>query len=149
MKNKKKNPLKPLEKKLWKCVSDFIRKRDGINNTTSGYCCTCGDYCEGSKSHAGHYLPSRSCKLLSRYHPDNIHLQCFKCNVPTNRSYGEKVKVLYAKFMYSLLGTKKVNKLIDISTMDIKPTEEFYTKLTELYKCGNTKKIIDFIESFV
>lgn len=142
----KKPTIKAIEKKLWKACSDFIRNRDSLSQGVSGYCISCDEFCEGKKAHAGHFLPNKACGLITRYHPNNIHLQCVKCNVPMSRSQTEKVKVYYSAKMFKLYGAKKVNELIKLSEIKIKPTKEFYEELTKLYICADTKKILDFLK---
>lgn len=146
---KKKNKISYYEKKLWKSVSDFIRLRDsdGKSEKFSGVCISCGDYCEGKKAHAGHYFPSKACKLPTRYHPHNIHLQCMLCNMPRSRSVIEKVKCNYSLAMIDKYGIDYVKQLQSLSEKDVKPKKQHYLDLTELYKCGDTDKIIDYILS--
>lgn len=70
----KKN-LPKLKRKLWKLFSDYIKDRDG--NT----CFSCGrGGIEGSGWHAGHMFPSGDHAIV-RYHPKNVHSQCFHCNI--------------------------------------------------------------------
>ncbi len=84
---------------LWNWFSKYIRLRD------KGICFTCGRYAEGSGYHAGHFIPSSIGGLALRYHEDNVHGQCYNCNINLGGSqwaYGVK------------LGAKMVKKLMDL-----------------------------------
>jgi hypothetical protein len=70
-----KNPLPRARKAFWEKFRDYIKARDG--NT----CFSCGKAgLEGSGWHAGHMFPSGNNSIL-RYHPKNVHSQCFFCNL--------------------------------------------------------------------
>lgn len=70
----KKN-LPKLKRKLWNLFAAYVKDRDGDT------CFSCGrGGIEGSGRHAGHMFPSVSSSIL-RYHPKNVHSQCFNCNI--------------------------------------------------------------------
>lgn len=85
---------------LWTWFSKFIRLRD------KGICFTCGRYAEGSGYHAGHFIPSAVGGLALRYHEDNVHGQCYHCNINLG-GWGER----YAQVMEQKFGKVKVNQL--------------------------------------
>lgn len=148
-KTTKKVSLKSLEKKLWKACSDYIRNRDSFSQeVVRGTCISCGEMCEGKYAHAGHFLPSKACGLLTRYHPINIHLQCYKCNVPRSRSVIERVKVYYTLEMLRIYSYSDVSRLIELSEIKVNTSERFYRDLTDLYKCADTEKILDYLENY-
>lgn len=123
------------KKDLWKVVSPFIRSRD------KNVCITCNK----EAVHAGHFLPSGNCGALLRYHPQNIHGQCYFCNI----NLGGNGAVYYTK-MVAKYGQDTVNKLFTIKHQStIKADEYFYTSLIELYKKGNQEEIIKFLESYI
>lgn len=102
-KPKAKRPKKPKplgHRDLWPLVSKYIRARDG------GTCATCGRKCERSGYHAGHFIPSSVGGLALRYHPWNIHGQCYHCNINLG-GYGSE----YARFMEAKYGKATVNAL--------------------------------------
>lgn len=123
------------KKDLWKIVSPFIRNRDLKKCFT----------CPREAVHAGHFLPSGNCGALLRYHPRNIHGQCYFCNI----NLGGNGAVYYTK-MVNKYGQEYVNKLFDIKNQTtIKADEYFYLTLTDLYKQGNEEEIIKFLESYL
>lgn len=94
----KKQKLSSLKKKLWKVFSEYIRNRDKWT------CYTCGRKATGSGLHAGHFIPKSVGGLTLYFHEDNVHAQCYNCNINLSGNqyeYGqrlgeEKVKELYA-----------------------------------------------------
>lgn len=93
---KKKKTKAQLKKELWKVFSLYIKKRD--NNI----CFTCGRYAEGSGYHSGHFIPKSVGGLALYFNEENVHGQCYNCNINLGGNqyiYGEK------------LGKKLVNKL--------------------------------------
>lgn len=67
--------VKKLKVKLWKLCREIIIQRYG--NT----CFTCGNYCDGSNRHVGHFIPSSTCGALLRYDLRNLRIQCYRCNI--------------------------------------------------------------------
>jgi len=133
IKVKNKLNISKLKKDLWAVVSPFIRNRDKF------ICITCG------KSGTGHFLPSGNCGALLRYHPKNIHAQCYFDNI----NLGGNGAVYYTK-MVDKYGQDYVNKLFYIKNQStIKADTYFYLTLTDLYKQGNEEEIIKFLESYI
>lgn len=132
--------ISKLKKDLWKLVSLNIRKRDGIK------CITCSKLSRKKGSnHAGHFLPSGNCGTLLRYHPRNIHSQCYFCNV----NMGGNGAVYYTK-MVEKYGQEYVTKLFQIKNQTtIQADRYFYNSLIELYKQGNQEEIIKFLEGYL
>lgn len=131
--------ISKLKKDLWAVVSPFIRNRDNFR------CITCGKTGTGGQIHAGHFLPSGNCGALLRYHPKNIHAQCYFENI----NLGGNGAVYYTK-MVERYGQKYVNKLFQIKNQTtIKADEYFYQSLIDLYKQGNEEEIIKFLESYL
>jgi len=88
--------LKTAKNRLWKFVSEYIRKRDCLKTTGTeeyGLCYTCGKRIEFKEAHAGHFIPQGSCSEL-RYDERNIRLQCAGCN-----TYGYGQQGLFLKHM--------------------------------------------------
>lgn len=75
LRRQRKTSLAALKRKLWAEFSAYVKARDG------NVCISCGrGGLEGSNWHAGH-LFSAGAHSLIRYHPKNVHSQCFRCNV--------------------------------------------------------------------
>ena len=75
--------LKALDRKLWKLVSDYVRRRDcrrPISNGSGfcGDCITCGKIWYMEDMDAGHFI-SRNKKAV-RFDFKNINAQCRGCN---------------------------------------------------------------------
>lgn len=107
-----------LKKKLWTVFAAYIKKRD--NNI----CFTCGRKCEGSGAHAGHFIPKSTGGLALYFHEENVHCQCFNCNINLGGNqyiYGEK------------LGPDMVAALRSIRQRIFKPTEEWYRDMIKDY----------------
>jgi len=65
--------LSDLKGKAQRVFNKWIRNRDKKNG-----CISCGNL-SASSYEAGHYLAQGSTGAL-RYHPDNVHKQCYSCN---------------------------------------------------------------------
>ncbi len=92
--------------KLWKIVSQYIRKRD------KNICFTCGKRSDGQGMHAGHFIPSSVAGSNNYLNWDerNIHAQCYACNV--NRGgwgerYAEMMEHTYGKEVLAELRTRR------------------------------------------
>jgi hypothetical protein len=71
----KHRPLSHFEKRAERACNDYCRTRDEDDP-----CISCGTY-QSVAWQAGHYLSVGAHPTL-RYNPDNIHKQCYECNVP-------------------------------------------------------------------
>lgn len=69
--------LPALDRKLWKIVSECVRRRDAASNGICT-CVTCGRIDHWIHMQAGHFI-SRS-KKSTKFNPMNISAQCVKCN---------------------------------------------------------------------
>jgi len=136
--------LKKIKKELEKVSHTFIRVRDSKSKEfIGGYCFDCGVWAEGQQFQCGHFEPSGSCGALLRYHPHNMHGQAGGCNCKYQQ---EKVKINYTMAMIKKYGKKYVDKLRFMKNKSIKADILFYMKMLELYKEGNEKKIVKFLE---
>ena len=66
----KKKTVGSVKRKAWTAFSLWVRNRD------RGVCFTCG----GNGNQAGHYIP-RSLSSFLYFNEDNVHAQCFRCNI--------------------------------------------------------------------
>ena len=88
-----------LKRKLWVVFSKYIKERDNY------ICFTCGRFAEGAGMHSGHFISKSVGGMLLYFHEDNVHAQCYNCNINLSGNqyiYGQK------------LGEKKVKELYEI-----------------------------------
>ena len=69
--------LKKLQAKADKIFSEYIRRKDAIDDIAR--CCTCGELHNWKYLDCGHFLSRRY--LSTRYEETNCAPQCKKCNV--------------------------------------------------------------------
>jgi len=116
-KSKQKIPI--LKRKLWKVFSDYIKKRD------KNICFTCSRRCEGSGAHAGHFIPKSVGGLALYFDEDNVHTQCFNCNINLSGN----------QYIYGIkLGEEKVIMLNILKTAYTKWNAEVYLEKINHYK---------------
>lgn len=111
--------LASLKKKLWAVFSLYIRTRDKFT------CFTCGRKGSGSAIHAGHFIPRSSGGLGLYFHEDNVHAQCYHCNINLGGNqweYGQR------------LGEKKVKELFEIKRKITQWSEADYLEKIGHYK---------------
>lgn len=102
--------------------SDFVKQRDA--NT----CYTCGRIATGLGLHAGHFIPKSVGGLSLYFNEDNVHAQCYNCNINLGGNqyiYGQK------------LGEKKVKELYALKQLSVKWTEEDWEKKINHYTRKN------------
>jgi 5-methylcytosine-specific restriction endonuclease McrA len=117
---KKKTPGK-LKKDLWKVFSLFIRQRDNFT------CFTCGRKGEGGGMHAGHFISKAVGGLALYFHEENVHAQCYHCNINLGGNQYE-----YSK----RLGAEKSEELYRLKQTIVKdfPYDELIEKYSKLIK---------------
>src|SRR3990167_7148937 len=93
---------KPIEKRLDKAFSDFIRKRDTKGGW--GKCCSCGQIKSYDQLDAGHFINRKW--RATRWHEQNVHAQCISDN-----RFGEGDSAGYALFMLDKYGRERVEYL--------------------------------------
>lgn len=93
-----KTSISKLKKKLWTIFSLYIRQRDNYT------CFTCGRKGEGSGMHAGHFISKAIGGIDLYFDEDNVHAQCYNCNINLggcqyeySLRLGDKAKELYQK----------------------------------------------------
>ncbi len=107
--------------KLWKLVTEYVRKRDNYT------CITCARRSEGQGMHAGHFIPTGvvGSNNTLNWDPMNIHAQCFSCNV--NRGgWGER----YAEVMELKYGKDTVEEM-RARRFKVDPVKDWDTLLKE------------------
>jgi len=141
-------PIKLLKKDLEKISHDFVRARDSIKGEIKkGFCCSCGLLAEGPLFQAGHYRTSGANGALLRYHPQNMHGQCRDCNC--SRYNIENVKVEYAQFMYARYTSEELETMRQMKNYTINANRYFYTSMIDLYKAGDEREIVKFLNAYL
>lgn len=68
----------PVQKKVWKLTSDYVRIRDWMKYKK---CVSCSKSLQNwNDGDAAHYLAWTICNSLFKYEPDNLALSCKYCN---------------------------------------------------------------------
>lgn len=121
---KSKPTISQLKKKLWIVFSKYIRERDNYT------CFTCGRVGSGGGIHAGHFISKAVGGLALYFNEDNVHAQCYNCNVNLSGNqweYGKK------------LGEEKVNELYQLKKESWKWDIVEYEQKIQHYKelCEN------------
>jgi hypothetical protein len=88
------------KKKLWKYFSAYVRARDGYR------CFTCDRFATGAGMHAGHFITNSVGGLTLRYDEDNVHAQCYHCNINLSGNW-----VVYRERMVEKHGEEFVKNL--------------------------------------
>lgn len=107
------------KKEFWKTFAQYIKKRDNY------ICFSCGRKGEGSGMHAGHFIPKSVGGLTLYFNEDNVHAQCYNCNINLGGNQYE-----YGK----RLGDEKVEELKRLKMNIRKISNQEYSDLIEEYK---------------
>lgn len=75
---------KTLKNKLWKLVSEYVRRKDADPHTGVVACYTCGSMRHWTEGDAGHGIPGRKNMVL--FDLEVLRFQCKSCN----RNQGEQ-----------------------------------------------------------
>lgn len=108
------------KQKTQDAVNRFVRLRDCYLTTGGlefGVCCTCGAKVEFKSSQAGHFM--QGLHNSTRYLLENIHLQCYSCNIGRNANLYQ-----YTKFMYKTYGKGFVDSLERLDGKEKKFTKD-------------------------
>lgn len=116
--------LGQLKKDLWKVFSQYIRNRD------KGICFTCGRVAEGSGYHAGHFVPKSVGGLALYFHEDNVHGQCYNCNINLGGN----------QFIYGKKLGKKADELYKLKLSTEKWSIQDYKDKIDYYKRKNDER---------
>ena len=119
LKKKSKAKISTLKNKLWKVFSLYIRERDKYT------CFTCGRKGEGSGMQAGHFIPKSVGGIALYFNEDNVHAQCYNCNINLGGN-----QYIYGK----MLGDKAEELYRIKNTVIEKWDEEKYNQMIEYYK---------------
>ena len=115
--------LKGIKRKADLVFSQYIRK---LKADSSGrtICVTCGDIKPSKEHQNGHYFPRN--RLATRFHEDNCHPQCPRCNIFQGGNY-----TAYAAYMYKKYGTQKMEQMEALSRKMVKFTISDYQTMIE------------------
>ena len=120
----KRRKLSWYKKKLWEVFSAYIRARD------KGVCFTCGKSgLKGSGYHAGHCIPKGSGGLLLYFHEQNVHGQCFRCNINLGGN-----GAVYAQRIREVYGDEVMDEIYRLRGKVVKWTREDYIDLIAEYE---------------
>lgn len=102
----KKWSLAKWKREFWEVFAEYIKARD------KNICFTCGRKVYGSEAHAGHFQKASICGLILYFHEDNVHCQCYHCNINLDGNQYEYGKRLgeKAEWLISLLQESKKAK---------------------------------------
>lgn len=123
LRKKSKSKISTLKRKLWKAFSLYIRERDKYT------CFTCGRQAKGSGMHAGHFISKAIGGIALYFHEDNVHAQCYNCNINLGGNH-----YIYGKE----LGEERAEELYRIKNqVTEKWSEEDYLEKIEHYERKN------------
>ncbi len=128
MAKSKKSAKKRAKEKAWKEVSLFVRLEFADHNGMCT-CVTCGHvahYTQGM--HAGHFVPQAQGDA-ARFEIDNIHVQCFRCNINLGSNGAE-----YTPFMVNKYGQERVDEIRQLAGKVVKYSESDYNDMISKYK---------------
>ena len=123
---KKKLTLPKLKKKLDCIFSEYIRRRD--SDGEYGCCITCGKPINWKyEGNAGHFQDRA--KLSTRFHEQNVHLQCVSCN-----KYHGGRQYIYGHIIDDLYGEGTADMLEAMPKDGFKISRAEYAVLIAQYK---------------
>lgn len=135
----KKITITSVKKTLWEECRKFAKAKyvkDGGH-----FCFTCSKPIEKANCQLGHFIPSSVGGALLRYHPENLKLQCYYCNINLGGNGSEFYRRLVVES-----GQEYVDKLFRIKNKTVKADITFHLKLLSLYTMGDEKSIVQFLE---
>lgn len=124
--NKAKKEFKQSDRKFLlelaqKTVNTFIRMRDGK------YCISCGAKGDGRVYHAGHFKAQGGNSAL-RFDENNIHVQCYRCNVELSSNQSG-----YRPALIDKIGIEEVERLETTKNTKLWTVEELQ-EIIKIYK---------------
>lgn len=110
--------------RFWSVFSQYIRLRD------NGICFTCGLKKHWKNMQAGHMVPRASGGLSLYFHEQNVHCQCYRCNINLGGN-----GAVYAKNFIKKYGQEAFDTIMELKDRGYtKFTIDDYKRLTESYK---------------
>ena len=126
-KPRKEQKLSKVKERLWKLVSQYVRQgaADMHGNCT---CVTCGLVRPWKEMQAGHFI-ARAQGNATYFELDNIHPQCFRCNINLGGNGPE-----YYPYMVERYGQDRVDELRRLSKTTRKFTVDELLELEAYYE---------------
>lgn len=121
-----KNTIPSLLLKAQTLFNEYIRLRD--QNNGAFQCMACGRYKPTDQMNAGHYM-SAGLHNSTRFHEDNVHGCCIKCNMYMSGNLLE-----YRKRLIKKIGLDKVEELEIRAKMACKLDRYTLSEIIETYK---------------
>ena len=118
--------LTPLKNKLWKIISEYIRRKYADEHGMVS-CVTCEVRKHWKEMQAGHFIPQAQGNSV-RWLEDNIHPQDYRCNINLGGNGAE-----YYPFMIETYGQDRVDELRRLSRQTVKLTASDYERLIQEY----------------
>lgn len=132
-KSSKKPKIGALKNKLWKLVSEYVRRKDADPHTGYVSCYTCGAVKHWRDGDAGHAIPGRTNSVL--FDLSILRFQCKYCNGPRGGRYYTFGKKLNEENGQGWFEQKEIeaNKVVKFSHADYNEMiEDMKKKLEEL-----------------
>ena len=124
---KKEKSLSKLKKEVDKWFSLYVRLKNALPNGLT-ICWTCNATKHYKEMHAGHFQSRRF--LATRWHEENVMVQCPKCNL-----YSQGEQYTFGKLLDVRIGEGTSDKLHTLARTTIKFMRCDYIEMIELYKC--------------
>ena len=125
-----------LKKKLQAVFNKWVRTRDSyyIDGVLLGECISCGTLVRPNSSNwqAGHFYSVGAYPNL-RFVPENVHGQCFRCNIAkegNKQGYGQGLIKRYGDYFLDKLEIMKNNQS-KLGAGDLRFLIQYYEKQTE------------------
>ena len=103
---KRKLTLPALKKRVWKLMSEWVRRRAADEHGIAE-CYTCGDTYDWRDLHAGHLVGGRTGSVLLE--ADGIRPQCVRCNIFLAGNHA-----IFALKLADELGRARVDELLEL-----------------------------------
>ena len=123
----KKQKISTLKKKLWKLVSQYIRRKHADDNGNAA-CVTCGTVKHWKELDCGHFIPKSKGNAIY-FEEDNLAPQCTYCN---RFQHGNLIE--YTRYIIDMYGIKKVDELRVLANTTRKIGIVEYRSLIEDYQ---------------
>jgi hypothetical protein len=109
---------------FWTVFSQFVRIRD------KGQCFTCPTKKHWKKMQAGHMVPRAAGGLALYFHEQNVHCQCYRCNINLGGN-----GAVYAKNFVDKYGQEQFDLIMKLKDQGCtKYAIADYQRMTEQYK---------------
>lgn len=131
MRTKKKTSAQ-LKKQLWKLFSEYIRRKDAVGDENT--CFTCGVRKPWKMLHAGHYIRA-SAGLATYFDEQNVHPQCYACNIWRDGNSDEYALALQRKYGEDILNELNRRKNTIVKDFPFYERISHYTSLLQELNC--------------